>query len=33
MNQLELPEYTSKEQLESKLRKAIMYGNEGFSFS
>ena len=32
MNQLDLPEYLTKKELEEKLRKAIMYGKEGFGF-
>ena len=32
MNQLDLPEYDSYEELDEKLRKAILYGREGFGF-
>lgn len=32
MNQLDLPDYQTKEELEEKLKKAILYGREGFGF-
>jgi E3 ubiquitin-protein ligase HUWE1 len=32
MNQLDLPEYASKEELEERLKKAVLYGKEGFGF-
>lgn len=32
MNQLDLPEYDSKETMREKLMIAITYGKEGFGF-
>lgn len=33
MNQLDLPNYETKEELKDKLMKAILYGKEGFGFA